>query len=193
MQQNFLENKKIAETLTHVFNGTPSIFRYWDEPKENFIDIFISTGCLSPELTAYATIGLSDFPNLVGPNKLDIRVEIIGICLSDSESFANVLSTAAFCIINLQWPCYPTSIFPNILSMYDCSRTMQHLFFTDPFLWEDQLKTLNLETKTVAWLLAVPISEAEYRYAAEHGAEQLEKLLAKYQIDVTDINRASIF
>lgn len=147
---------------------------------------------MSPELTAYATIGLSDFPNLVGPNKLDIRVEIIGICLSDSESFANGLSTAAFCIINSQWPCYPTSIFPNILSMYDCSRTMQHLFFTDPFLWEDQLKTLNLETKTVAWLLAVPISEAEYRYATEHGAEQLENLLAKYQIDVTDINRASI-
>ena len=70
---------------------------------------------------------------------------------------------------------------------------MIQILFTDPFLWEDQLKTLNLETKTVAWLLAVPISEAEYRYAAEHGAEQLEKILAKYQIDVTDINRASIF
>ncbi|ERP96195.1 hypothetical protein Q674_05390 [Acinetobacter sp. COS3] len=52
---------------------------------------------------------------------------------------------------------------------------------------------MNLETKTVAWLLAVPISEAECRYAAEHGAEQLEKILAKYQIDVADINRASIF
>ncbi|MDI6533855.1 suppressor of fused domain protein [Bacillus mycoides] len=39
------------------------------------------------------------------------------------------------------------------------------MFFVPPFLWEDQLKTMDFPDKKVAWLLAVPISKKEYLFA----------------------------
>ena len=37
-----------------------------------------------------------------------------------------ILSTAAFCIINSKWFCYPGAIFPDIVSMYLKSSKIKH-------------------------------------------------------------------
>jgi hypothetical protein len=38
----------------------------------------------------------------------------------------------------------------------------------------------------------VPISDEEYRFLEEHGAERLEQLFQEKQIDVFDLSRASV-
>ena len=50
---------------------------------------------------------------------------------------------------------------------------------------------MRLATKTVAWLLAVPITDAEAAYAGQHGAEALEDLFERAQIDLFDLDRDS--
>ena len=110
---------------------------------------------------------------------------------STVKDFANVMATAAFCIINTDWSIHPGAIFPNVLGMYKCSDTMKHLMFVPPFLWED-LETLSLDSKTVAWLLAVPISDEEYQYAMDNGTDALEKLFEEEQIDLFNIDRESV-
>jgi antitoxin YqcF len=54
------------------------------------------------------------------------------------------------------------------------------------------LKTLDCKTKKVSWLLAMPISEAEYCYLKEHGEEALESLLEERHADFADPDRSSI-
>ena len=69
---------------------------------------------------------------------------------------------------------------------------MKHLFFTSPSLWQDNLETLDLETKKVAWLMAVPISEAERQYKEANGADALEDLFEEHQVDILDLTRKSV-
>jgi len=73
--------------------------------------------------------------------------------------------------------------------MYDQSLTMKHLMFVTPFLWDEELSAIEYESKTVAWLLAIPISETERVYAEEKGYEALEDLFEKKQIDIFDLDR----
>ena len=185
------ENKKIAQEILKAFGGRPTVHRYWDDDRKSHVDIAVRKDSPERGVTSYATIGLSDSPLLYDGKQLPFRLEIVGACGDLFQGFDNALGTAAFCIINSGWSCYPGAIFPDILSMYDCSNTMRHFFFVPPFLWGDTLRTLHLETKTVTWLLAVPISEEESVYAEQKGAEKLENLFEEKQIDIFNLERPS--
>jgi hypothetical protein len=56
----------------------------------------------------------------------------------------------------------------------------------------DDLTTLELEGKTVAWLLGVPISDGERSFAEENGGDALEALFEEHQIDIFDLTRPSV-
>jgi hypothetical protein len=72
------------------------------------------------------------------------------------------------------------------------STTVPHLLFVDsPFLWEE-LRAQVVGGKTVAWVLAVPISTPERDFAAHRGPEKLESMLEREQIDIFDLNRSSV-
>ncbi len=75
--------------------------------------------------------------------------------------------------------------------MFSASSTLNHVLLLPPFLWAS-LKTLELDDKTVAWLMAVPISDAELDFAERMGVDALETAFEKAQIDVFDLNRASV-
>jgi hypothetical protein len=146
----------------------------------------------SAYVTSYATVGLSDAPILKDGRPIDVRTEFVGACATAIDDFDRCLATAAFCVINSGWFVAPGTVFPGIFEMHDASRTMKHCLFVPPFLWDDRIQTLQLETKAVAWLLAVPISEQELRLAETEGVVRLEQLLEKAQIDMFDLQRPSI-
>lgn len=59
---------------------------------------------------------------------------------------------------------------------------MKAHIFTSPFSWEDgTFEGLQLPSKTVNWLQAFPISQAEYEYEKEFGSEKLEDLFEKME------------
>lgn len=68
---------------------------------------------------------------------------------------------------------------------------MKHVLFVTPTLW-GELKSKEFEEKKVVWLMLVPISENEYKFAEEKGSDALEDLFVEKQIDVYDLNRASV-
>ncbi len=186
------ENRTIAKAAASAFGGRPKVVRHWDEHEKSSVDILICADRPQKGVTAYSTIGLSESPLLKEGEDIGVRVELVGACASSCGEFANILSTAAFCIVNSGWFCSPGTIFPDVVGMYECSSTMRHLLFVPPFLWEGELETLHLEARTVAWLLAVPISEAEYRFAEAEGADELERAFERAQIDIFNINRPSV-
>lgn len=183
------DNKAIAQAVMHAFGGNPQITRFWDEPKIQSVDVLECIDRPEVGVSSFATIGLSDYPNRAEPGGKDIRVELLGACACETSGFDHVLSMAAFCVINTRRFCGPGVIFPNAIAMYDLSRTMKHLMFVRPFLWDDSLTMMELETKRVTWLLSVPISEAEYAFAKQHGSAALEEKFELQHIDIFDLHR----
>lgn len=196
----FPENKTLARTVARVFGGSPRVTRFWDDNHKSWVDI-LACSDHRPGVTAFSTLGLSDHPLYKDGAEYPARLEIVGACVSKfaaactrrHQGFDNAISTAAFCIINSRWFCYPGAIFPDVVAMYKLSKTMKHLLFVPPFLWEDDLKTLDLGKKKVSFLLAAPISEAEYVFAQQKGSDLLEEVFERTNIDIFDLNRKSVF
>jgi hypothetical protein len=186
------EKKIIAKTALEAFGGKSSVMKYWDEKKENSIDILASIDRSHSGVTSYSTIGLNEYSIGYISKETPLVVEIVGACAANLDSFPNILASCAFNIINTKFKCYPGAIFENVIELYISDNSMKHILFTTPFLWDDRLKTIQLPDKKVAWLLAIPISEEEFKYAKEKGTEALEELFEENQIDVFNIKRKSV-
>jgi hypothetical protein len=63
----------------------------------------------------------------------------------------------------------------------------------DPYLWDDEaLRSRVYGGKTVAWLQAVPISDAETQYVLDNGAGALSALFEEHDPDFVDLERDSV-
>jgi hypothetical protein len=186
------DNKLICRHAAKAFGGTPRVIAFWDDPHERAVDLLICDDAPGRGLTSYSTVTLSDVPLVQQGKEFPVRIELVGACATEVKQFSNVISTAAFFVIKDKWFCRPGIVFETMLSMYEMSTTMEHLYFTAPSQWPALNTTLELATKTVTWLWAIPISEAESRFIAKHGDERFEDLLEESEADVFDIHRASI-
>lgn len=193
MKQISNKQKALAKhTASALMVDKPPIFRYLDNEKKNEVHVLQAVNSPQQGVTSYATVGLSDHPLILQGNEFDARVEIVGACGSAYVDFGNVLATLAFCIINSRWFSAPGIIFPDAMQMYDPSLAMSDIYFAHPFLWGDRLKSIRLEEKNIGWLLAVPTSKEETSFAQRFGPEKLEALFTERDIDIFDLNRASV-
>ncbi len=186
------ENRLVAQMIAGAFGNKPSVLRYWDNLHEHFVDVASVVDSPFDGITSYGTIGLSDWPLPQQDVNESLRVEMLGACRSRVKDFVNILATAAFCVINSRWGCFPGAIFDDVVSMHYSESSLSHMMFVSPFLWEDKLETLRLHDKTVAWLLGVPISDAERSYAEVNGATALENAFQQNDIDIFNIDRPSV-
>jgi hypothetical protein len=184
--------KIIAKAAWNSFGGEPRIFEYWDDAQKNSIDVLSTPNQPCKGISSYSTIGLSEHDIGYVKNFKSIRVEIVGACATEYDSFSNILATCAFCVINSNFNISGGKIFRDTIFMYYPNFSMKHILFISPFLWNESLKAIDLDEKIVTWLLAIPISEQEFLFASQHGVEALEKLFEKEQIDLFNLNRVSI-
>ncbi len=185
------DDKKLAKFIDKIFAGKSKAFEYWDEKEKNSISI-LSSQDPNDNLTSYSTIGFSNYINLNPTNGSDIRCEVLAINADANQYFPNILASLVFYILQRNVFCHPRLVIPNILNLYNFDSQMQHLLITNPFIWEDKLVNLQLKDKKVHWLLAIPISESELVYAETKGVEELETLMEKSQIDISQLYRKSI-
>jgi hypothetical protein len=187
-----MEKKAIAKHIISVVGGAPQFSRYCDKNESSFVHIMTIKDVPEKGVNFYSTIGTSEYTIGLKVNNLPLRVELIFTIDERQEEVANILATSAFCIINSGFKCYPGAIFNDVISSYVKDTDMKHVMFVQPFLWEDSFNELRLNDKIIEWLLAVPISEKECRYAEEHGSEALEQIFEEHQIDIFNLYRKSI-
>jgi len=193
-------NKKIARTAASAFGGKARVITYHDNDNKSHIGILDCVDRPEQSMTAFSTVGCSDFSLyrngevfLDDEKKKPVGVELVGACASKFDYFANALATAAFCIGNSRWFCAPGIVFPDVFAMHAKDAQLKHMLFVPPFFWDDTLPTLKLADKTVEWLLAVPISDAEMRFAEERRtSSDLEDIFEKKDVDIFDLNRKSV-
>lgn len=186
------ERKEIARAAAKAFGGKPQVFEFEYEFTNNKIGILQSPDSPVDGVTSYATVGLSDFPLLKDNQDYGSRLELLGACATTTDQFANIIASAAACIHHRGWFCAPGIIFPDVIKEYYPDISMRHLLFVPPFLWNDSPSTLSIESRAVAWLQAVPISDNELNHAKSHGPKVLEDIFMKEQIDVYNIERSSV-
>lgn len=185
------ENKAIAKHALKAFGGTPNVQAYHHDLEVLSVDILRCENQPVEGISSYSTIGLSDYPMLTESGaEFPTRLEIAGACATADQLFANILASAAFGIIRSQKLYGPGSVLPGYVHEYYPESSVPHLYFTAPFLWEDSLKTLDCATKKASWLLAIPISDREWRYLQSNGDKAFEELLEKANIDIFDLYRA---
>ncbi|HEV2068950.1 MAG TPA: suppressor of fused domain protein [Acidimicrobiales bacterium] len=184
--------KVVAKTAAAAFGGRPTVTRFWDDDHHDNIDILSCEDGPEEGVTAYSTVGLSDWPLYYGDEEYHTRLEMVGACGSNFQGYDNALASAAFNVISSGWFCCPGAIYPDVLALYASSTTMKHFLFVPPFPWEEELQTLHLDDRTIAWLLALPISDEERTVAESNGSEALENLFEERQIDIFDLERPSV-
>jgi antitoxin YqcF len=183
------ENKQIARHVASVFGGTARVDEYTNSSDTLAVGILSTEDRPVDGVTSYSTIKLSDHPMARGSNELPVRLELAGGCESSATAFANLMASAAFRIIQTDMVYRPGTAIPDLVLQSGVSSTLPHLYLTAPFLWGDALNELDCGTKKVTWLLAMPISETEYRYLQEHGDDAFESILEAAHVDVFDPDR----
>ncbi len=184
------ENKALYRYLTAQF-GASKINSYWDKAEESYVDLFEAKDMPSKNVTTWVTVGLSDASTGLTVDGVPLGVEFLFASNSVNSRAANIIATCAFNVINSKMKCEPGAIYPGVIEMYYKNISVKHILLHNPFLWN--LETQKFETKAVAWLLLVPISDAEYKFALQNGVEKLSRDLEKRNINIFNLNRKSIF
>ncbi|MEV0718979.1 suppressor of fused domain protein [Asanoa sp. NPDC050611] len=156
------------------------------------IDLLLAEDSPDDGLTSVATIGLSDRA-VTGTVRPPLGCEVVGCAPSDVLTFANAVAAIAFYVINDRWECRPGAVFPGCVGAYVQGTTVPHLLLVPPFLWATDFPSRTYTDKTVAWLLAVPITERERLFVEQRqDSAELEKTFEAVQIDLFDLHRPSV-
>ncbi|MCV9934096.1 suppressor of fused domain protein [Flavobacterium sp. LS1R47] len=189
------DNIKIAKFVAGSIGFEPHVYPYWDDSKEKSIDILSLVDPINKNVRFYSSIGVSDYPNKIeikNDEVINIPIEILISGYSKFDKIANILSTCCFYIIKDKWSCQPNDVYKNIIDLYYPKKEMKHIMFNAPFLWEDKLVPLKLDSKQVHFLFAIPISDNELEYKNKNGAKALIALFQSKNVDVFDIERNSV-
>lgn len=187
-----VENKAVAKHASAAFGGTPRVQRYHHDTESLSVDILQCADRPCNGVTAYSTVGLSDHPMFRDDQEFPMRLELAGACATADGLFANILASAAFCVMRTRELYSPGRVMSGYVGEYYPSSTVPHIYLGSPFLWEDSLKTLDCGTKRVARLLVVPVSDAEHEFLKGHGSDALEDRFERRQIDMFDLARPSV-
>lgn len=189
-----IDGKTIAQHEARAFGGKPKVFQYWNDEETHAVNLLSCVDGPESGVTSYGTVDLSQYDNqLSTPDGKPIRVEILGACASGVEAFANVMSTCALNVATGEYSLSPGNIHPRVVELYEPEATMKHVLFVPPFLWgDDAFPSMEDDDMAVAFLQAVPISDAEFELARSEGVDALEDRLAEEQVDILDLNRASV-
>lgn len=179
----------IGRFARSVFGGETAVRRFGDD--DGKASLFLASGmdCPIAGVTSYATVGLSNCA--MEYDGREVRVELVGACASTIPGFSNVIASCAIERIKNGTPITYGSSIAGILDQYNLSDSMRHLTFVAPFLW-DGFVAGAFEDITVHWLQAIPISDGELQLLKSEGVDRLERLFEQAQIDVFDINRATV-
>ena len=183
-------NRAVARMLAGAFGGTPSIQRHRDETGQHHVDILTCRDAPRPGLSAHATVTLANHPLYHEGSEFPGRCEILGA--SDAPGFAQVLAACAFQVIAARWFLAPGIVFPGVLAGSGLPDTLAHVLFVPPAPFENRFQAMDVPQANLGFLLAVPISEAEYAFAQGSGGDALEDLFAQSGTDLFASARPSV-
>lgn len=179
-----MDNKKIANYALDFIGGNPEVFTYYNDDETKKIDIMFCKD--DANFSVVSTIGLSSVDIGMTFENKPLRVELIILGSATEEIFGNILASAAFWVGENHY-CNFGIVIDNVI---DAETDLKHVILMQPSIWKDY-KPYELENNIVAWLMAIPINDAEKNYIEQNGVDAFDKILEESQIDLTDLHRKS--
>ena len=177
-----------AQELADTFAASPTFVGCRNSDDGVRIDVAIADAGPDERLASLGTVTLADHDLGFG----DTRLQIVAVYPRAAADFSRVIGTCALSIVERGWPLRWGAVHPDVLTLYGLSSTLAHVYYMPPFSWAEGPKGLSVGDQRIEWLQAIPISEAERAFAETNGAEALEALLVGADIDITDLDRASV-
>jgi hypothetical protein len=185
-----MENKTVAKHVITFISGKPAVTRYYNTDKSKQVDIMTCKNPSNPKIGVLSTIGVHNIDIGMKYKDTSLRVELMLTGDIQSDILENILSSAAFEIMDSAVCKYGT-IIPNVISPYLKNTEMKHLLMMSPVFWE-KYAPLHDSGTTVSWLFGVPISEKERDFIRNRGVDEFDKLLEEKKADVLNYTRGSI-
>ena len=181
-------SKKIANYLRAAFAGTPSVQRYLAMDNVRYVDIIKTPH--TDHVTYLGTIGgFKRKMNGAPAGAETIRVELISAVNERcTEIMAQTLSFLILCLDTDKVFYHPGMVVDDAIPKNDLT-IMRDVYLCNPFLWDDGLKSLQIEDYDVAFLYVLPITQQEKAFYDAHGAAEFEKRLYENHIEYFDLNR----
>lgn len=187
-------NKQIARHTLRLFDGKPKVQQYLHDTINLSIDILSVNDSPEVGITSYSTIGLFKTILSKGNKPFETRIELCGAMPSSEECWGNIMASVSFALMRSKQIILPGSVMENYVSGYYPDTTVPHLYFTIPYLWNDNyFEELTLHDKIkVNWLQCISISESELRLLQTLGSKNFEDKLQQADIDLFDLNRITL-
>lgn len=167
------------------------------EPDE--IAMLVADGSPGEGFTSYSTLDVSRFPtNVEDDEGRRIGSELITVGRTGERSFSDVLAKCAFAVAGGSLHVTPLATIPDAVAAAETGHAMRHVLLVPPFIWPDleivveEDASGNDPARVTTWLQAVPISDAEFRFAADSGAQALFDRLESAGADVSSLDRAPV-
>lgn len=181
----------VSGFLKARFGPECATYAYYDSSEAHVVAVVEANGVPHAELATFTTASLHATPNLLDGR--DIRVELLIVGPRESSGLANVVATAAFCVLKDGWLAAPGVVFPDAISEYFPDATVPHLMWTEPFDFRDLASVEIPGLKADVHILqAVPITEAERQLLLRAGFGALSDALQSAGAEHFDLRRASV-
>jgi hypothetical protein len=184
------DTKLVARHAISTFGAPPSVWRFTCERECFSLDI---GGCADRPVAgvvSYTTIGLSDCGVVTG-GAPPVHVELAAACAADWPLFPNILAGAAMLLVRRQKEVKAGDAIRDVIAEFYPRDGIKHLYLARPFLWGQRLETLRGEAKSIAWLLAVPVTGDELLYLETQGGDGLEQLYRQRPSEMYSLGRAT--
>src|SRR5687767_7479679 len=119
-------NKAVAKYAHKAFGGVLRVQAFHHDVEPLTIDLLICADRPRRGVTAYSTIGVSDFPMRKGKREFPTRLEIAGACAGSETFFPNVVCAAGFCVIRTGKLLCPGAVLPGYVKEYYPKTTVPH-------------------------------------------------------------------
>lgn len=185
------EKPIIRQSLTEVF-GELSECHQVDAHEGVRVDIVKAEDSPHGGVVSYATVGLSVVPIGYISNNVSLGAEIVSAADSRYERYVEVLASCVQDIFHLKFKLFPGAVYKNALQSVFPELGVKHLIFDTPHGWENDLLSLNLGTRHVAWIMAVPVTDAELDLFNKSDSGALQDRMEASGVEIYDLGRESV-
>ncbi|GAA4812312.1 suppressor of fused domain protein [Tomitella cavernea] len=165
------------------------------------VTLLVADGSPALGFASYSTVDMARFPtNVADDAGRRVASELITVGRAGQREFSDLLAACAFAVAGGSLHVTPLAMIPDAVEASAPGHATRHVLLVPPFIWpelpivveEDADDAAGLRAQVTTWLQVVPISDGEFRYATDHGAQSLFDRLERAGADVSDLDRVSV-
>jgi antitoxin YqcF len=185
------DDQKILEAFTAVAGEVASTRRLTGRDSRR-TDIVTVENSPRAGVNSYSTIGLSVIPIGFLSGAVYLGAELTAVAGAKFDRYIDVLAVCVTAILESKQRLFPGAVCKDAFKDVYPDAAVKHLIFDTPQGWESDLLTLDLGVRQAAWLMAIPVTDAELNLYSDNETGELQERFDNLHTDLADFDRPSV-